>query len=221
MKRKHLYAAMLALGMAGPASAANITIGFGGTVTNDPYAVGWSNFTGQFSYDSGWSDANPAAHTGTYQGSGPSFGISVDFGAGNGYDLYGSLFTVSILNDYFGLGDGLLALGDDGAGTSIELNLYDSLAALFGSDLLPTEAPNLNAFDWRSFALFSPDLEIGGSVDSLFCISGCFAANPGGGKPGNGGGTSVPEPGALWLVSLGFWVLGHISRRQPELLKFA
>lgn len=214
MKRKHLCAAMLALGMAGSASAANITLGFGGTVTNDPYAVGWSNFTGQFSYDSGWSDLNPAAHTGTYQGSGPNFGISVDFGAGNAYELYGALFTVSILDDYFGLGDGFLALGDNGAGTSIELNLYDSLAALFGSDLLPTEAPNLTAFDGPGFALFSPDLEIGGRIDSLACISGCFAANP-------GGGASVPEPGCLWLISLGFWGLGRVSRRQPVWLKLA
>ena len=225
MKRQHWYAAMLALGLSAQASGAEITIGFGGSVDNDPYATGWGSFTGLFTYDSSWQDVNPGAHTGTYHGVGPNYGISIDFLGGASHDLYGSLFSLSILNDYAGLGDGYLVLGDDGAGTRIELNLYDSLAALFGSDLLPTEAPNLDAFDWPTFALFSPDLEIGGSLDSLVCISGCGLVDAGngdvGGSPGNGdngdipGGNpigTVPEPGSLWLIGLGFWAAGYVSR---------
>lgn len=204
MNRNPLCAAMLALAVAGPAGAANITIGFAGTVNNDPYAVGWSNFTGQFSYDSDWNDLNPASHTGTYQGSGASFGIKVDFAGGNGYDLYGSPFTVSILNDYFGLGDGYLAMGDDGAGTSIELNLYDSLAALFANDWLLTQAPTLSGFDSVNFALFAPDMEIAGSIDSFVCLSGCSASPV----------ANVPLPGALPLFSLGFLALARLSRRR-------
>jgi hypothetical protein len=199
------------------ATAAPVTIGFGGTVDNDPYGTGWSTFAGQFTYDSTWSDWAPGDDSvGIYQGSGAAYGmqVSVDGGAAS-WDLYGQFFYLAVLDEYPAVGDQYLAYGSDGGFLTLELVLTDSTASIFDSDALLTDAPLLSGFDWPRFTLFDTDAEFGGMVTNLSCLVGCVPGDPGDpGDPGSGG-NSVPEPGSLTLAGLGLLGLMRMRARRP------
>ncbi len=231
MKNPLLIALVAALPMA--ASAAPITIGFGGTVDNDPYGTALTDFSGQFTYDTDWTDLDPALHTGNYQGTGAGYGIQVSFTGGGSWNLDGQFFMLAILNDFLGIGDEYIAYGTDGGDLFMSLELSDSSATAFGDDHLLTDAPLLSGFDWPRFSLFDVDAELGGMVTSLSCLSGCIPGGGGGGGPtdpndpidptdptdpgtGGGGGNTayVPEPGSFALMGLGLAALVRVRGKR-------
>jgi hypothetical protein len=198
--------ALAGLGAACAGLAAPVTFSFTGTVTDDPFGVGLVSFAGSYTFESAAGDAVPAASTGSYDSSGPGFGIAVDFDAGAATASVVGTLNIGIANDFADPVDQYTVTGLAG---TVELGLFleDLTATAFGSDALPQLPPALAAFGFRQFRWFDTDMndphEILGTVDSLVCTAGCGA---------------VPEPGsALLLVAalLAGSVVGLPPRRAP------
>ena len=184
-----------ALALAGLAAgcavyAAPVTFSFTGNVTDDPFGLGVVTFAGSYTFESAATDAAPAASTGSYNSSGPGFGIAVDFDGGAVVASVVGTLNVGIANDFAGPVDQYTVTGLD---DPVELGLFfeDSTATTFGSDALPQLPPALAAFGFRQFRWFNTDpndpREILGTVDSLVCTAGCNAV-------------PVPEPDSAWLL---------------------
>ncbi len=191
--------------------AAPITIGFSGSVDNDPYGNGWVTFSGQYTYDSAWADMSPSSDLGLYQGTGPIYGMNVNVdGGARSWSLYDWLMNVFIQNDLFVLGDEYSVATTDGT-LNMEMVLDDYSHTVFDGDDLPTGAPILSDFDWPRFTLFDADAEFSGMVEDFYCVSGCVT--DGGGNPGdNGNPNPVPEPGSMALLGLGLAAMTRIRK---------
>jgi hypothetical protein len=161
---------LASLAAACTAHAAPVTSSFTGNVTSDPFGLGLVSFAGSYTFESEAPDAVPATSTGSYNSSGPGFGIAVDFDSGAATASVTGALNIGIANDFAGPVDQYTVTGSTG---TVELGLFleDFTATAFGSDALPQLPPALADFAFRQFRWFDTDTndprEILGTVDSL------------------------------------------------------
>lgn len=182
--------ALVGIAAACAAHAAPVTFSFAGTVTDDPFGLGLTSFTGWYAFESTAADGAPAASTGSYDSSGPGFGIAVDFDGGTATASVSGSLNIGIANDFAGPVDQYTVTGLAGM-VQLGLFLEDDSATAFSSDALPQVPPALAGFGFRQFRWFDTDTsdprEILGTVDSLVCTAGCNAV-------------PVPEPVSASLL---------------------
>jgi len=148
--------ALASLAAACTALAAPVTFSFTGTVTDDPFGLGFASFAGSYTFESTAGDAAPSASTGSYDSSGPGFGIAVDFDAGAATASVVGALNIGIANDFAGPVDQYTVTGLAG---TVELGLFleDLTATAFSSDALPQLPPDLADFGFRQFRWFDTD----------------------------------------------------------------
>jgi len=196
-----LTAAFLAAVMPS-ASASPVTVSFSGMVTDDPFGLGFSTFTGTYTFDSAASDGAADPSTGSYTSVGPTYGISAIFDSGAATANVAGMLNIGIANDFAGPVDQYTATGLAGV-TELGLFLEDTNASVFSSDALPALPPPLAAFVFRQFRWFDTDIEILGTIDTLACINGC-------------GAIPAPEPGTAALLAMALPLLWAARRRSTR-----
>jgi hypothetical protein len=171
-------------------------------VTDDPFGSGLVSFTGSYTFESTASDLVPAdTSTGSYDSSGPAYGIAVDFDGGVATASVVGGLNIGIANEFAGSIDQYLV---SGVADSVELALFleDFTATAFSSDALPQQPPALADFAFRQFRWFDTDTndprEILGTIDSLVCTAGC---------------NSVAEPDSALLLIAVVLASGVVTRR--------
>jgi len=168
-----------------------------------------STFAGIFTFDSAAADAIPDPQTGNYASNGGPFGFTLSLG-GLTFNFGG--VNIGILNDFVTFFpvqtyDEYLAsysetpTDTNPTGVQLQIALNDFTGTAFTNDALPLAPPMLSAFSnsiypaqfWFTDTINGNQVELFGSLDSL---------------------TTVPEPGTLFLLSPGIWLL--VRRRQSR-----
>lgn len=215
----------LGLGCPGTADAAPVTFGFSGRVTSanfgpddqpypNPITI-FSGFSGRYTFDSSSADLDPASSVGRYAMAGSPFGLTVDIG-GNSFTTANRLLIEvdNASSDAYLLGAGDLALFR----LLVGVFLLDPTGGALSRDTLPLTPPPLAGFATRTLDFQNDVLDRGlvhitGCIDTLTCLAGCTGA---------GGGSPLPEPSTLLLVSipLGFIGIKHLfaTRLSPRSL---
>ncbi len=207
-----LILAAIVVGWLSTVAAAPITFGFTGRVTSanfgpddqpypNPITI-FSGFNGSYTFDSRAADLDPASSVGRYAMAGSPFGLTVDIG-GNTFTTANRLLievdNASSLDAYL-LGAGDLALFR----LLVGLTFLDPTGSALSSDALPLTPPPLTAFatralDFQNNILDRAPVHITGRIDTLTCLAGCTRA---------GGGSPLPEPSTLLLVSAPLGLIG-------------
>ena len=186
------------------ADAAPITFVFTGTVTQDPLLdpvdpfggtiASGTPFSGSYVFESTTDDGDGSLNGGSYTSAGGSLTLTI----GSQTFLAADLLNIGVGNNFSG-SDFYTVFAQSTGGPDvfdISLLLQDFDATVFGSPLLPTDAPPLSAFELATLALSGTvsgnQVQIDGQIMSLICTDGCV---PGGGTP------PVPEPTTLILLS--------------------
>ena len=218
MNRLPALVAPCMLVLAFGAQAAPVTYAFTGALnqipTLDPASpfpdpVGETTpFSGTLRFDTATPDSAADPQSGAYAHSGAPYGFTLAIGGLTlGYDA----ITLTVLNDFGGLGDqlGFVFAEPSGCGKDscafFSLSLVDPTSSVFASDAMPVPLPALAAFLFSD--LFYSDtidgnqVELKGALDSLACIAGC----------------SVREPGAPALLLAAALAAASARRRHPTL----
>jgi hypothetical protein len=198
------------------ADAGPITFTFAGTVSQDPFldpadpfggtiAFG-TPFSGSYVFESTTPDGDGSANGGSYTSAGGSLTLTI---GGHAF-LAADLLNISVGNNFSG-SDFYTVLAQSTTGLDvfdISLLLQDLNATVFGGPLLPTDAPSFSAFELATLALSGTiagnQVQIDGQLTSLICSDGCVP----------GGGTPVPEPSTLVLLSTAVAAMRLRGRRR-------
>ena len=194
------------------ADAAPITFTFTGTVTqvdpdipfDEPIEFG-TPFTGSYVFESTTADGDASANGGSYTSVGGSLTLTI----GGQTFLAADFLNISVGNDFSG-SDFYTVFAQSTGGLDvfdISLLLQDLNGTVFGSALLPIDAPPFSAFEVATLALTGMvadnQVEILGQLTSLVCTEGCGNTPP-----------PVPEPTTLLLLSTALATMRLRSRHR-------